>query len=100
MPQPPPPNATGAICSAGGCKWTACAFGWDDCNNDLQLGNAGNGCETETNSNFFNCGGCGIKCNGLATYEQARYYIPPPGDGEQCCNGKCISTGIDCAVIY
>ena len=49
-------NAT-ATCGAGGCAIGMCTAGFASCDfNPL------NGCETNTNTNNANCGGCGRIC--------------------------------------
>ncbi len=50
------PNATGA-CVGGRCGLGVCSAGFADCDRALQ-----NGCETRTDSDAANCGGCGIAC--------------------------------------
>lgn len=54
---PAPANAV-STCTAQGCGFT-CLPGWDDCD-----GNPANGCELNTTSDDWNCGGCGIGCFG------------------------------------
>lgn len=53
----------------------ACPMGFADCD-----GMAGNGCETDTRTNFNHCGGCGMRC-------------PSPGATPVCALGHC---GIVC----
>ena len=50
------PNAAGTGCSGGSCVVTACVGGYGDCN-----GAAGDGCESNLNSDPSNCGGCGSR---------------------------------------
>lgn len=45
-------------CAARACAIASCDPGWDDCN-----GVARDGCETHTDDNEFNCGGCGNPCH-------------------------------------
>jgi hypothetical protein len=47
-----------ATCTNGSCGIGTCTAGFANCDN-----NATNGCETNTNTNINNCGGCGIACN-------------------------------------
>ena len=47
-------------CSGTGCYLKACAFGFDDCDSDVNTG-----CETGTLSDPKNCGGCGVHCPSL-----------------------------------
>ncbi|MBL8684654.1 MAG: hypothetical protein JNK05_36095 [Myxococcales bacterium] len=51
-----PANATG-VCAAGSCDVASCNAGFGDCD-----GNAGNGCETNTQTSAAHCGGCGVVC--------------------------------------
>ena len=47
-------------CEACACV-NDCDLGWDDCDGDVQ-----NGCETSTDADPLNCGGCGVDCAGAA----------------------------------
>jgi hypothetical protein len=49
-------NATPA-CSGSKCSIVSCNSGYSDCD-----GNAGNGCEVDTNTNPNDCGACGVVC--------------------------------------
>jgi hypothetical protein len=51
------PNAVPA-CTSSRCQIASCNTGWGNCD-----GNAANGCETNTNNNVNNCGGCGNACS-------------------------------------
>lgn len=78
-----PANASG-VCSAGQCRLSACADGWDDC--DLQ---AANGCESKLDS-VANCGACGIQCtnaNGTTSCVSGAC-APACGAGSDDCNGE------------
>jgi formylglycine-generating enzyme required for sulfatase activity len=46
------------LCTAGACGITSCRAGFADCD-----GSAANGCETATDTNAANCGGCGFDCS-------------------------------------
>ncbi len=46
------------VCTGGTCEIAACQPGFADCNN-----NTSDGCEVETDSDPYNCGGCGNSCN-------------------------------------
>ena len=61
------PHASGD-CQSGSCMIAACDTGWADCNADTT-----DGCETNTDSNEANCGGCGESC----------------ADGSRCVDGVC-----------
>lgn len=57
----PPNTATG--CKNGQCGQLGCAFGYRDCNGDMQLGcDSVDGCETFVLEDLNNCGACGNKC--------------------------------------
>jgi len=58
-----------ASCEYGACKMT-CMQGWANCN-----GNTDDDCETNTDNDPNNCGGCGIKCDAVA--------------GQACVRGQC-----------
>ncbi len=51
------PNTTSAFCASGACGVATCATGFGNCD-----GVASTGCETNTNIDDNNCGGCGIIC--------------------------------------
>jgi hypothetical protein len=51
------PNAV-SRCDGGSCAIQSCNPGWADCD-----GNPFNGCETNTDSSTFACGGCGTVCS-------------------------------------
>ncbi|NOY91673.1 MAG: hypothetical protein GXP55_10770, partial [Deltaproteobacteria bacterium] len=68
------PNVTATNCTLGTCSVASCSFGWADCDGDPF-----NGCETDTNNDLVNCGGCRIPCN------------PANGVGV-CASGTCQST--------
>jgi len=65
----PSPYSKG-VCSFGTCK-RKCNDGRADCN-----GNLDDDCETDTNSDPQNCGGCGIVCDAVA--------------GQACVGGRCV----------
>jgi len=58
------------ICSFGTCK-RECNAGRADCNSNMD-----DDCETNTNSDPQNCGGCGIVCDAVA--------------GQACVGGRCV----------
>ena len=58
-----------AVCEYGSCR-TICTPGTADCNDVIA-----DGCETNTNSDPENCGGCGTKCDAAI--------------GQACVNGQC-----------
>ncbi len=47
------------VCHEGICE-TRCLPGWGDCD-----GRSANGCETNLADDPFNCGGCGVRCDGI-----------------------------------
>jgi hypothetical protein len=50
------------LCANASCV-RACVPGRADCNGDLRLGALGDGCETDTDDELQNCGGCGVRCD-------------------------------------
>ena len=62
--------ASGEVCDFGVCR-LECATGTADCN-----GSRIDQCEVNTNADPNNCGGCGIKCDGVA--------------GQACVGGRCV----------
>ncbi len=66
------PNVQDHACNAGRCEIVTCDPGWDDCN-DYRL----DGCETGTDADLQNCGGCGIVC------------ATPPRATPACFSGVC-----------
>jgi hypothetical protein len=99
---PLPPN-TNYGCVQSACGKLKCVSGFADCNQDLNLGCASDGCETDLGVNPDNCGGCGIKCG---VGQECR----DDGNGPQClvtcanagrtqCAGGCadlLSDGFNC----
>jgi hypothetical protein len=76
------PNGT-AACSGGTCVVGSCDPGYADCD-----GNAANGCETNTNTDPNNCGGCGNVCS--------NNNITSPTCSGGVCNGTCAPGFADC----
>src|SRR5579871_3660204 len=60
---------------ADGCYISACVFGFDNCDNDM---NDANGCETSVLTDANNCGACGQLCKGL------------PNATANCAAGNCV----------
>ncbi|MCW5835285.1 MAG: hypothetical protein KIS78_22990 [Labilithrix sp.] len=60
-PCEPMPENAGYGCVASTCGELKCGFGSDDCDGDLALGCASNGCETSL-FEPTNCGACGRTC--------------------------------------
>lgn len=60
------PNAT-SVCRDGTCAGEECSDGYGDCNGDLFMGEAGDGCEVETTSNEMHCGACNLVCDPTET---------------------------------
>ena len=65
-------NAATVVCKAGACTAGSCAGWYGDCDN-----NPANGCESDTQGEAANCGGCGKPCAAVAN--------GTPG----CANGAC-----------
>lgn len=67
-----------ASCVAGSCRRT-CMNGFADCNGDLALGIAGNGCEINTDNDLAHCGSCTRAC-------------PAPDQGYALCRARaCVN---------
>ena len=66
---PTPPDGATAACNGGRCI-IECAPGLADCDDDPRTG-----CETSTDADPNNCGGCGVKCDIAA--------------GQPCIRGQC-----------
>ena len=60
-------------CTGGACVIDSCQVGFEDCNSDPY-----DGCETQTDSDILNCGGCGLSCGDATT------------SGASCAGGSCI----------
>ena len=73
-------HSTGAACSGGTCTYTGCATGYADC--DTATPNT-NGCETHTDVDLNNCGGCGYKCAD---------HVGANVTGYTCTAGACVIT--------
>lgn len=50
-------------CGDRACGALKCHYGFGDCNRDLGLGCASDGCETNLRTNPEHCGACGVKCS-------------------------------------
>lgn len=59
-------------CATARCTVVTCETGWDDCD-----GRNSTGCETPVTGDRFNCGQCGMRCNGATP---------------MCCNGSCAAS--------
>jgi hypothetical protein len=69
-------------CTGGQCTG-ACNTGWADCDGNKR----GNGCETNTNTDINNCGGCNLVCSNQNVSQSC-------GAGQ--CNGTCTAGWGDC----
>lgn len=58
----PMPDNTQYGCVMSECNKLKCRGGFRDCNGDLHLGCASDGCETDISTDPNNCGGCGVVC--------------------------------------
>lgn len=65
------------VCNTGVCGYE-CSPEWGDCDGDIS-----NGCEASFLSDPLNCGGCGIRCDGV--------------EGQACVDGRCLTE--DCTVV-
>lgn len=73
-------NGSGA-CVNKQCVFEACSGTFDDCNMDAELGQSGNGCETNTLNNDAHCGACNRACQTNA------------GTSQNTCSGtNCVPT--------
>ena len=76
----PMPAETYWGCRGGDCEKLRCTDGFADCNDDLDLDCASDGCETPIND-VNNCGGCGIACKAdeqcVATNAESGYECLP-----------------------
>lgn len=61
-PCDPLPKNAFYTCNGGKCAQLVCFGKFADCNGDLVLGCASDGCETDTRKDPKHCGGCGIAC--------------------------------------
>ncbi|MEM9191408.1 MAG: MopE-related protein [Myxococcota bacterium] len=73
-------NVNSTLCNAGSCDYDSCNPGWSDCDGDRS-----NGCESDTNFDPGNCGGC-------TTMMPSPTFCDPPNANPRCNNGVC---GID-----
>jgi hypothetical protein len=73
----PMPTNTRYGCGGGLCQTLKCTASTADCNHDLNLGCASDGCETDVGTDPKNCGGCGNAC---APGQECR----DDGSGPQC----------------
>lgn len=85
------PNAS-ARCALGACTFSACAAGYTDCNHDTST-TAGNGCETNTQSDKNNCGACGHACS-ASEYCDSGTCSPTVGCGASCASDQQCASGL------
>jgi alpha-tubulin suppressor-like RCC1 family protein len=85
----PFPANGGPACAGGVCGVGTCGSGFGDCDR-----NAGNGCETDTNTSFANCGTCGRACSMGLVCEAGGCVVPCPR-GFVTCAGECVSLRTD-----
>jgi len=52
-----------SVCQNGTCAGEECSDGYGDCNGDLFMGEAGDGCEVATDSDEMHCGACNVACD-------------------------------------
>ncbi len=87
----------GAMCMGGTCKVASCDMGYGDCNH-LDS----DGCESPTDSDPNNCGGCGTVCmqtnstascsGGICHFTCAPGYVDLDGDPSNGCEYACTFT--------
>lgn len=73
------------ICDGGTCRMGACDVGYRDCNT-----NPADGCEVNTNTDFYNCGACGRRCQDYAYCDQGQCRCNA-NYGFTDCNGACVN---------
>jgi hypothetical protein len=82
----PTPHAT-AVCANQSCAVGVCVGVWKDCDGDQV-----NGCESDSMSDPYNCGGCGHKClyagATIGTCSAGECKIGPCVLGRSDCDGK------------
>jgi hypothetical protein len=59
------------VCEQGACGYV-CSPNWADCDDNIM-----NGCETSLLDDPWNCGACGVRCNGI--------------EGQACIEGHCLT---------
>jgi hypothetical protein len=64
-------------CGSSGCRVRSCDDGYANCNASDPDGGYANGCETNTNTDNLNCGGCNMPCP----------------TGRSCSGGACVCNG-------
>jgi hypothetical protein len=65
----PDPAHGKPVCTSGICDYR-CSPNWADCDKNID-----NGCETDLRRDPYNCGACGIRCDGV--------------EGQACIDGQC-----------
>lgn len=87
---PMPENAV-AGCVSGECGKLKCGASFDDCNHDIGLGCASDGCETNIATDTNNCGACGRKCKAGEECREEQGVID--------CRPTCAASGrVQCSV--
>lgn len=81
------PHTSGGTCVGGVCQGFKCDSGYSDCNTSWD-----DGCETGTQSDITNCGGCNKTCGAVA------HATPVCTAGT--CVPKCTSPHADCDKTY
>jgi len=76
-------NAT-PMCSSGECVSSQCQGDYLDCDNDLDDGEAGNGCEIDSQTDDAHCGACNNPCPIDRTCEGGMCVCDVPAAGGDC----------------
>ncbi len=85
------PNVATATCAANACGIATCDPGFGNCDT-----NVANGCETNTQTSFDNCGSCGHPCQSGQVCQNG-VCVSGCSGGLTDCGGSCVDTNTDLA---
>jgi hypothetical protein len=86
-------------CNERVCEIDSCDEGYKNCDSESEDGGYADGCETNTDTDVNNCGGCGIVCeieNGTAKCEDGQCKVDTCKEPFDDCDGD----GLDCETNY